>query len=142
VACGQISGDLSSCVSGSSPSGSINEKQANARYASRTSVSGGINDRPLIHHYRAEALRSRDCLGFRWKWTGSNESATGADATCFHPDNDERLYTSKVVIEEGSEWKGYGDGAQAGKSERLNQDVSYWEFMGVCRQHRIPISHR
>ena len=49
----------------------------------------------------------------------ADEGATGADATRLHPDDDERLWTGHVIIEERSEWKGCGDGAQADESERL-----------------------
>jgi hypothetical protein len=49
----------------------------------------------------------------------AHEGATGTDASCLDPDDDERLWTGHVVIEERSEWEGRGDGAQANESERL-----------------------
>ena len=66
----------------------------------------------------------------------SDEGATGIDATRFNPDDDERLWTSDVVIKAGSEWEGRGDGAQADESERLNPDFaigSLWESAGSFR---------
>ena len=62
---------------------------------------------------------------------GTDEGAAGIDATRFHPDDDERLWTSDVVIEAGSEWEGCGDGAQAVESERLKPDFPYWEISGA-----------
>ncbi|MGA8510116.1 MAG: hypothetical protein WB762_31285 [Candidatus Sulfotelmatobacter sp.] len=62
----------------------------------------------------------------------SDEGATGTDASCLDPNDDECLWASHVVIEERSEWEGCGDGAQADESERLNHDFSFWEFLGVC----------
>lgn len=49
-----------------------------------------------------------------------HEGATGTNTTCLHPDEDEHLWTGYVVIEKRSEWEGRREGAQAGKSERLN----------------------
>src|SRR6185312_7505858 len=38
----------------------------------------------------------------------ADEGATGTDAPCLYPDDDERLRTGHVVIEERSEWEGCG----------------------------------
>ena len=70
----------------------------------------------------------------------SDEGAAGADATRFHPDDDERLWTGNVVIEAGSEWEGGRDGAQATESERLNSTFCYWEFMGVCQHFQTFVT--
>jgi len=61
----------------------------------------------------------------------TDESAAGIDATRFHPDDDECLLASNVVIEAGSEWEDCGDVAQAFESERLKPDFPYWEISGV-----------
>ena len=58
------------------------------------------------------------------------------------PDDDEHLWTGHVVIKERSEWEGRGDGAQAGASERLNHELSYyWEILGVCRSDQRIVSY-
>ena len=57
----------------------------------------------------------------------TDEGSAGIDATRFDPDDDERLWTSDVFIETGSEWEGCGDGAQALAGERLKCKFSYWE---------------
>jgi phosphoglycerate dehydrogenase-like enzyme len=46
---------------------------------------------------------SRDNAG---RDRGANEGAAGVDASCLHPDADERLSTGDVINEERSEWKG------------------------------------
>jgi hypothetical protein len=53
------------------------------------------------------------------KSAAETKGGMGSDATCFHPEDDERLWTSDVVIEAGSEWKGSHDGARALAGERL-----------------------
>ena len=46
----------------------------------------------------------------------ADEGATGTDAARFDPDDNERLWTSDIVIEAGSEREGCGNGAQAYQS--------------------------
>jgi hypothetical protein len=69
------------------------------------------------------------------------EGTAGADATLFHPDYDERVWTSNVVIETGSEWEGGRDGAQAVESERLNSTFYYWEFMGAGQNFQTFVTY-
>lgn len=51
----------------------------------------------------------------------SNEGATGTDAPCLDPDDDERLWTGHVVVEKRGEQQGRRDGAQAAGGERLRK---------------------
>jgi hypothetical protein len=53
------------------------------------------------------------------------------------PDDDEHLWTSYVIIEKRSEWKGCGDGAQAVESERRKPQSS---LLGVCSKNPNPVS--
>jgi DNA-binding transcriptional LysR family regulator len=62
-----------------------------------------------------------------------DESATGTNAACLHPDDYEHLWTGYVVIEKRSEREGCRDGAQAGFGERLKRQFSYWEILRVGR---------
>jgi hypothetical protein len=70
----------------------------------------------------------------------ANESATGIDASCVHPDNDEHLWTGHVVVEERSEWEGCRDGAQASAGERLSVEFPYWELLGVCTKEAVFVT--
>jgi hypothetical protein len=68
---------------------------------------------------------------------GSDESATGTDAACLGPDDDECLWTSHVIVQKRSEWEGCGDSAQACESERLTMIFligRYWESVGAADQ--------
>jgi hypothetical protein len=44
-----------------------------------------------------------------------------------YPDDDERVWTGDAGVEEGSQWEGCHDGAQAVEGERLKCRFSYWE---------------
>ena len=71
----------------------------------------------------------------------ADESATGTDASCLHPDDDECLRTGHVVIEARSEWEGRRDGAQA-DCERAPETSIFLigSLLGVCRSDRIFVS--
>ena len=63
----------------------------------------------------------------------SHEGAAGIDAACLYPNDDEYLWASNVVVEEGSKREGRRNGAQASRSERLKTMIfligSFWEFV-------------
>ena len=44
-----------------------------------------------------------------------------------NPNDDERVWAGDAGVEEGSQWEGCHDGAQANESERLKCQFSYWE---------------
>jgi len=49
----------------------------------------------------------------------TDEGPTGTHASRLDPDHDERVRTGDAGVEEGSQWKGSHDGAQALAGERL-----------------------
>lgn len=53
-----------------------------------------------------------------WGDRSADKGATGADATCLHPDDGERLRTRHLIIEERSEWEICEDDVQGEESER------------------------